>query len=308
MALTARLADYVIATKMTLETPGMTQRVEALKYYTVGIGYPKPYAQYSDRVVAPPAGSDLIEEWEFYNGLAKRLGVSLKMGQKYGFGKYDEAPLLIIDMDKSDNLTTEGLYEKICENGRFSLDEVRRYPHGHIFEVDEVVQAKDPGCEDRLDVGNGTMMAELEQVHGFDFAAEHGDGDYPFRLISRRSNNFLNSVGRSLPGQKLSRGKPYNPLFVHPDDLTELGLKPGETVTITSRHDRIPSIVEADETVRRKVVAMYHCFGGLVEEDGKFADLGSNVGRLTPSDVEYDPISGIPRMSNIAVSISPGWT
>ena len=73
---------------------------------------------------------------------------------------------------------------------------------------------------------------------------------------------------------------------MHPDDLAELGLKSGEAVTITSRHDRIPTIVEADETVRRKVVAMYHCFGGLVDEDNEFLRLGSNVGRLMPADIE----------------------
>lgn len=308
MALTARLADYVIATKMTLETPGMTQRVEALKYYTVGIGYPTPYAQYSPRIVPPPPGSDLIEEREFYNGLGKRMGLSLTMGVKYGFGKFDEAPPVVIDMAQNDNLTTEGLYEKICENGRFKLEEVRQYPHGHIFEVNDTVQAKDADCDERLDVGNGHLMAELDAVLAFDFEAEHAASDYPFRLISRRSNNFLNSAGRSLPGTRLSRGKRYNPLFMHPQDLTELGLKSGETVTITSRHDRIPSIVEADETIRPKVVAMYHCFGGLIEEDGAFVEQGSNVGRLTPTDIEYDPISGIPRMSNIAVSISSGWS
>ena len=307
MALTARLADYVIATKMTLETPGMTQRVEALKYYTVGIGYPRPYAQYSPRVVAPPPDSDLIEEWQFYNGVAGRMGLGLTMGIKYGFGRFDEAPPTIIDMSKYDNLTTEGLYEKICEKGRFTLDDVRRYPHGHIFAVDEVVAQKDPDCIDRLDVGNAHMMAELAQVRAFDFETEQSDGAYPFRLVSRRSNNFLNSAGRSLPGEKLTRGRSYNPLFMHPQDLTDLGLRPGDTVTIASRHDRIPSIVEPDETMLPKVVATFHCFGGMVEEDHDFASQGSNVGRLIPADREYDPISGIPRMSNIAVSISPGW-
>ncbi|MEJ5978911.1 molybdopterin-dependent oxidoreductase [Novosphingobium sp. PS1R-30] len=308
MALTARLADYVIATKMTLETPGMTQRVEALKYYTIGIGYPKPYAQYSPRIVAPPPDSDLIEEWEFYNGVAKRMGLGLTMGIKYGFGRFDEAPPTIIDMAKSDNLTTEGLYEKICEKGRFTLDEVRRHPHGHIFEVNETVAPKDPDCRERLDVGNAHMMGELAQVRAFEFQTEHADQAYPFRLISRRSNNFLNSAGRRLPGEKLTRGKAYNPLFMHPQDLTELGLQAGDTVTITSRHDRIPSIVEPDETMRRKVIAMYHCFGGLVEEDDGFETHGSNVGRLTPADRQYDAISGIPRMSNIAVSVSRGWS
>jgi anaerobic selenocysteine-containing dehydrogenase len=307
MALTARLADYVIATKMTLETPGFTQRVEALKYYTIGIGQSRPYAQYSPRIVDPPHGSDLIEEWEFYNGIGKRMGHELKMAMKYGFGDFDEAPLLVIDMAKNDNMTTEGLYEKICENGRIPLDEVRKYPHGHIFDIDATVQPKDPGCLARLDVGNAYMMDELSRVRALDFEAEHAESRHPFRLVSRRSNNFLNSAGRNLVGTKLNGGKPYNPLFMHPDDLAELGLRSGDTVTIASPHDRIPGIVEADGTLRRRVVSMYHCFGGKIDEDANFRQSGSNVGRLTPNDREYDPISGIPRMSNIAVSISPGW-
>ncbi len=90
--------------------------------------------------------------------------------------------------------------------------------------------------------------------------------------------------------------------------MVELGLTRDCTVTIASRHDHIPAIVEPDATLRRKVVAMHHCFGGMAEEDDDFAQLGSNVGRLMPTDYEYDPISGIPRMSNIAVAIASGWT
>ncbi|RYE69891.1 MAG: molybdopterin dinucleotide-binding protein [Rhizobiaceae bacterium] len=307
MALTARLADYVIATKMTLETPGMTQRVEALKYYTIGIGYPVPYAQYSPRIVAPPQGSDLIEEWQFYNGLARRMGLGLTMGVKYGFGKYDEAPPTVIDMARADNLTTEGLYEKICENSRFPLDKVKQHPHGHIFEVEATVVPKEEDCVDRLDVGNPHMMAELAEVASFDFVSEQAGPEYPYRLISRRSNNFINSVGRTLPGTKLTKGKAFNPLFMHPEDLKDLGIQSGDAVTVSSRHDRIPMIVETDQTIRRGIVATYHCFGGLVDEDENFASSGSNVGRLTPADREYDPISGIPRMSNIPISIAAGW-
>jgi anaerobic selenocysteine-containing dehydrogenase len=190
MALTARLANYVIATKMTLETPGMTQRVEALKYYTVGIGYAVPYAQYSPRIVDSPAGSDLIEEWEFYNGIGKRMGYGLKMGMKYGFGEFDEAPPLVLDMQENTSLTTEQLFEKICANGRVPLEEIRKYPHGKIFKIDETVQPKDIGWAARLDVGNDHMMRELDDVLSYDFASEHSDPDFPFRLISRRSKQL----------------------------------------------------------------------------------------------------------------------
>ena len=40
---------------------------------------------------------------------------------------------------------------------------------------------------------------------------------------------------------------------------------------------------------------MHHAFGGLPAEDSEVRDRGSNVGRLVPTDVDYDPITGMPR-------------
>jgi anaerobic selenocysteine-containing dehydrogenase len=305
MSLTSRLADYVIATRMTLETPGMTQRSEALKYYTTAVGFSVPYAQYSPRIVAPPPGSDLVEEWQFFHGLAKRMDFDLIFGVHYGFGAFKEAPPVQIPVGRNDTPTTEEIYAGICAKARIPLDEVRKHPHGQLFPCNELVQEKDADCRDRLEVSNPYMMNELAQVLAYDFAADQGDAAYPFRLIPRRSNNFHNSSGTQL--RKLHRGKRYNPAFMHPEDLAELGLQAGDRITLRSRHDHIPSIVEADASVRRKVIAMHHAFGGLVGEDHKYLEQGSNVGRLVPDDVQYDPISGIPRMGNIPVSVSSGW-
>jgi anaerobic selenocysteine-containing dehydrogenase len=305
MSATSRVADYVIATMMTLETPGMTRGIEASKYYAIGNGFTVPYAQYSPRIVNPPAGSDLIEEWEFFHGLAKRLGLDLCYTSHFGFGPAQEAPPLKVDLRKEDELTTEELFAKMCANSRIAFDEVRRHPHGRVFDVEEIVGEKDPGWTERLDVGNAYMMSELAEVAACDFRAEHEIPGYPFRVVPRRANNFVNSVGPNLA--KLHQGKPYNPAYMHPQDIAELGLQPGDAVTVRSRHDYIPSIVEADETLRRKVIAMTHAFGGLIEEDDKFATQGSNVGRLVPNDVEYDAITGLPRMGNIPVKVTPGW-
>lgn len=302
MSLTSRLADYVIATRMTLETPGMTQRSEMLKYYTSGIGFTKAYAQYSPRIVVPPPGSEVTEEWEFFHGLAKRLGHDLTLSTYYGFGAFMEAPPMHIPVRQGDSPTTEQLYEAMCATARIPLDEVRRHPHGQVFNADVFVQEADADCTARLDVGSDHMMAELAQVCAFDFAGEQGDRDYPFRLIPRRANNFINSTGLGL--DILNKGKRHNPTYMHPDDIAELGLVSGDPIRIASRHDSIPSIVEADATLRRKVLAMHHAFGGLVEEDGRVAELGSNIGRLIANDVDYDAITGIPRMGNIPVSIS----
>ena len=306
MSLTSRLADYVVATRMTLETPGMTQRSEALKYYTTGIGFSPPYAQYSPRIVNPPPGSDVIEEWQFFHGLAKRLNLDLSMMVNFGFGAFAEAPPVEIKVRASDKLTTEDIYARICATSRVPMEQVRQYPHGKIFDVHEVVRERDAECRDRLDIANRYMMDELARVSSFDFLTERENGDYPFRLIPRRSNNFINSSGLGVA--RLHRGTRYNAAFMHPQDLADLNLTTGDRVTIRSPHDFIPSIVEADDTVRRKVIAMHHCFGGLVDEDHKFIDQGSNVGRLVANDLQYDSITGIPRMGNIPVSVTPGWT
>ena len=278
MSATSRVADYVIATKMTLETPGMTRGCEAAKYYAIGNGFTVPYAQYSPRILDPPPGSDLIEEWEFFHGVAKRMGLDLCLTLHFGFGPMQEAPPLKIELRKEDTLTTEELFARMCVNSRIPFGRVRSHPHGQIFEVEAIVGEKEPGWTERLDVGNAHMLKELAEVAAFEFRSEHETPDYPFRLVPRRANNFVNSVGPSL--SKLHRGRPYNPTYMHPDDIAELGLRPGDAITIRSRHDFVPSIVEPDETLRRKVIAMTHAFGGLIEEDHKFATQGSNVGRL----------------------------
>ncbi len=114
----------------------------------------------------------------------------------------------------------------------------------------------------------------------------------------------MNSSGINLSA--LNRGKPYNPAYMHPDTLAALGLESGAAVTVTSPHDRIPCVVEADDTLRRDVISMHHAFGGFPTEDGEYRDRGSNVGRLVPTDAEYDPITGMPRQANIPVRIVVG--
>ena len=51
------------------------------------------------------------------------------------------------------------------------------------------------------------------------------------------------------------------------------------------------------------VISMTHCFGVAPDEDADLESTGSNTGRLTPVDREYDPYTGIPRMSAIAVNV-----
>src|SRR5262249_22557942 len=67
MSLTAQLAHYVIAPRSSLETPGYTLLSDLLLFYGTGVaGFSEGAAQYTPAVADPPAGSDLIEDWELY--------------------------------------------------------------------------------------------------------------------------------------------------------------------------------------------------------------------------------------------------
>lgn len=305
MSLTSRLADYVIAPMMQMETPAMTMGSELIKYYTSGTGIPAPYAQYTDRVLDPPAGSDLIEEWQFFLGLAKRMGLELWFVNFFGGGggRFMESPPIVLPMNADTELTTEELFAQMCSTSRIPFEEVRRHPHGRVYDVHEVVQERDPGCTARLDVGNADLLGELGDVLAED-AAEVPDGNYPYRMISRRHNNYMNSSGTNLA--VLQRGKPYNPVFMHPDAMAAIGVQSGDLVTVTSPHDFILGVVEADDSLRGDVVAMHHAFGGLPSEDTEVRERGSNIGRLIPTDSDYDRITGLPRQSNIPVAVTPG--
>jgi anaerobic selenocysteine-containing dehydrogenase len=85
--------------------------------------------------------------------------------------------------------------------------------------------------------------------------------------------------------------------------MAVLGLQNDDVVTVRSRGGSVIGIVESDETLRRGCITMTHGFGGhgLEAEGNPYS--GSNVNLLISTDENLDPISGIPRMSNVPVAI-----
>ncbi len=307
MTATAKLSHYVIASKLTLETPGTTQILEALKYVGHSRGLDQPYARYAPKIVDPPAGSDVVEDWEFYFRLAQRMGLSLKIANVYGMGQHIEAPAEITSLNMENSPTTDELLELMHKASRVPLSEVKKYPHGHVFEeVQEAILSRSPSHTARLDLGNTIMMAELDEVLSESVppgvAGDIQSDAYPFLLIPRRMNQFVNSHGRNNP--KLAGSKPYNPAYMHPSDLERLGIASGEIVRIQSQHGEILGIAEADRSLRPGLVSMAHCFGVNPDEVQDPRKDGGSVARLLRADCEYDPITGIPRMGALPVAIA----
>lgn len=303
LSATAELADYVIAPMLSFEAPGMSHSVETLKYYGFGLGTPRPWAQYAPRIVDPPQGSEVIEDWLFFQGLAKRMNIDMKIMTSFRAGPHSEGASLFMEIDHDNPPRTEEILEDMTRTSRVSLEEVKRNPHGRLYdEIDERVLPRENGNKDRLQLGAKYIVDWLRKIREEDYLAMRQDEEYPFLLVSRRANNFLNSIGRT--SEMLSKGQGFNPVFVHPDDLEGLDLTAGDRVLITSSYDSIPAIVEADETLRRGVVAMHQAFGGQPDEDRRFREIGSNTNRLMSADCEYDEVTGIPRMGALPVAIS----
>ncbi|MGE0409257.1 MAG: molybdopterin-dependent oxidoreductase [Amphiplicatus sp.] len=299
MSATARRADYVIAGPMALEAPYTTYLAEMVKYIGPVRGMEIPWAQYAPALLGAPEGSDVVAEHAFFFRLAKKMGLQLHWANIQSIGKHEESPTRTGAFDMNHEPSLDEMWELLTIDARIPLSEVKKYPHGKIFDLDVRVENRDPGCADKLQLGDPMMMQELAAA----YAEENSSlkSAFPFQLVNRRLNHYNNSQLISLPS--FYKRKPYNPLYVHPDDMRELGLVEGRTARLHSKSGSALAVVETDPTLRRGVVAMSHGFGGMgaeSEADPRIA--GTNVNLLISQD-EADPITGLPRMSAIPVSI-----
>ena len=277
MTETARLADYVIAPTLALERPDDTRGYE--HYYSA------PFAQYTPALLERPGG--VIEDWEFFFYLASEMGLTLQIGRST-FAPGDRKP------------TSDEMLERYAAHGRITHDELRRYPHGRVFEElePERVLPASEGSAGRFEICPPDVSAELAALLG-----ESGTtgARRPYRLIVRRARETMNSLGRRLPG--LSR-HPYNPCFMHPDDLSALGAASESVIRLTSDNGSIHAIAEPDPTLRRGVVSMTHGYGDLPSEDVDPRRHGSNPARLLSITKGLQPINLMPLMSAVPVDVT----
>jgi anaerobic selenocysteine-containing dehydrogenase len=294
MTPTAELADYIIASPLTLEVPGVTHKVESLKYIGVSRGYEVPFAQYTPKVVEQPAGSDLMDDWEFFYRMAQRMELQLDWINVHGLGKHVESPPDSMKFDMTRVPTGDELIELACLNSRIALDEVKKYPHGHVFDqANLLIAPRDPDHTARLELGDALMMDELRQLC---IETRLARDEYPYLLVCRRANNFMNSVGQ---GEHL-----YAPACMNSADLQALAVEAGNIIRITSCHGTMYARVAIDDGLRAGVISVSHGFGMRVRDGQHDPHHGAHsVTRLINMD-EVDPISGIPRMSAIPVAVA----
>lgn len=272
MSDTARLADYVIAPTMVYERPDHTLLMEFF--------FAQPFAQYTPRLVVPPAG--VIEDWQFFFRLAAASGHPLKFAGRI--------------LDPAAPPTSEELLAMFAERGRMPMDELVSARRGVVASPNEkTVGAPTPGADERrLDLCPDDVSSEIAAALGKSSVSVQ----FPMRLTVRRMRELMNSLGREIDG--LSRSG-YNPAHVHPQDLEGLGVDHGDIVRIRSEHGRIRAVVHTDPTVSPGTVSMTHCWGDS-DTDSDPRLVGSNVNDLTGYH-RVQSINAMPTMTAVPIAI-----
>lgn len=275
MSATAEMADYVLAPKLTLEREDVTLLAD---YW-----YEKPYSQYSKAVV--DTEQDVIEEWEFYWGLAKRMGLEVKIKNQ------------IIPNDRKPSKFE--LLQAITKGSRADLSFLRDNPGGHIFEDMAVeVQPAPATATGRFKLFPVGVSEEFQALK----ESTEDEESFTHQLIGFRSKYVLNSFGRSLPAIVAKSGT-TNPAHIHPDDLVTLNISDDSEVVISSRHGSIPAIVKANNQIKPGVIAMHHCWGVAPGQQAPVREVGSNTNLLVSGDEQLQKFTGMTRSSTIPINI-----
>lgn len=280
MSVTAELADYILPPFMQYERPDLP-----FWLYEYMIYQDEPWTRYTPAVAAPPAGSELVDDWYVFWSLARRLGTTID---------YLGAPL-----DMANPPTTDALLALAARHAPVSFAEIRRHPRGLAVDpVAQFAEPADPEWAGRFAVMPADVRAELADA----LSDTDDDPRFPFRLAVRRLRETFNSVGRDLPG--IRKRVPYNRAYVNPGDLAAIGAVAGSEVEISSANGTIVAVAEPDPTLRSRVVSVPHGFGGLPDaasnrgyyEDGVSAN-------LLLDDTVRETINAMPRMTAIRVSL-----
>ncbi len=278
---TARLSDYVIASPLYLERPDTTTLTD--QWFT------EPFAHYTSAMVNPPDG--VRPEWEFFWGLAKRLGKQLNLAG---------GP---IDMETKPS--GDELLDLITKGSRVHLDEIRSKDGGSPFEdPGERVLPRDPQTSSKFAAGHEDVLRDLAEVRSEHFGEAggyRGDDAYSHRLISRRHLELFNSTGQELA--ELRAELPINAAYMNELDLRGMGVESGSLIEITSNRASIRTVVQATDEVGPGVISMAHAWGDTPEHDDRVREIGGNTNRLITVERDYDPVSGIPMMTAIPVNV-----
>jgi anaerobic selenocysteine-containing dehydrogenase len=282
---TARLADYVIPSALSLERPDVPTNVDRW--------FEDPYVMYTPAILAPDPA--MVDEAGLYVELARRMGLTL--------------PLPGGEVTPDMRLSADELLELCYPFTRVPWAEMRSQDGAVIRpELVMTVAPADEDCTARFQLVPDGLTVELDEVrrelNSYGSLAGYDPHVHTHRMASRRLKAVFNSSGREIEALRAKEGTSY--AHAHPDDLARWGVRDGELVEIASPRSSIRTVVKASTDIKPGTISMAHSWGDLPGEAGPPADpfvLGDTTGRLSDCATGYDPITGLPVMSAIPVTV-----
>jgi len=275
---TGEYADYILPAADWLERPECNLSANGMQ--------PRPFLMSVDRVVEPRF--ERRDDWWIIARLQQELGIPSALDR--------EDPDLL------------GRARKIASRIGLTLEEIREMPgQSALLELpdrDAFYQTVVFHPEGKVDCCPSLFDDAIARCRKL-FAELQNEGEDAFKLISLRTNYMHNSNLANMPALKRRRHG-LNPLHMHPEDLSALGLGEGDRVAIANSFGRIESPVTADETLRRGVVAMAHGYGharsfGLRNAR---AEPGANVNALMPVGAgSHEPLSNMAHLTGVSVKV-----
>ena len=285
MNATGAAADYVIASSQPFERHEISIPGDSL--------FPLPFVQYTEPVVEKPAG--LIHDWEFFWGIAARMGVPLTFKYwNYGLN-FADIPLGL-PLSASAKPDPEDLCRFLCSESAVPFDEIKASPGGvrPKSEPRQVLPARDG--TGRLALCPPDVAGELAAL-----AVQVPEAGFAFLLTSRRILHALNGAFRH--SRETRRRYPVNYAYMNPDDMREAGIGDGDRIELASAYGTVQTLARSEDRLRRGVISMSHMFGPLIGSGDPVADGGANVGQLTSLSEHLQPINFMPRFSAIPVNV-----
>lgn len=281
MTMTAELAHYVLPPTLQYE------RADLPIFIYENLVSPVPYTRYTPAIAKPPDGAEVCDDHLYFFGLAQRLGVRLRH-----FG---------VELDGDEPQSTDELLALAARHAPIAFDALRRAERGVLLDAEPAfVLPGDPASPHRFALMPQDVAAELADVAG----RGAPPAGFHYRLAVRRLRDGLNSAGLSLPSIKARL--PFNPLFMHPDDLRAEGLAEGDRVRVASPHGEVEARVAADPELRRGVVTLVHGFGRLPGAGARerYDEAGVAVNALLSLAPESrESINAMPAMSGIPIAV-----
>jgi anaerobic selenocysteine-containing dehydrogenase len=116
----------------------------------------------------------------------------------------------------------------------------------------------------------------------------------------RRSYN-ANQIFRT---PRWRKDDPDGALRIHPQDIAQLGAKDGGWMKVETPVGSLTVRIEADDSLRRGVVALPHGYGQAYPTGETRCTIGPRLNQITASDY-CDPIAATPYHKNIPVRLRP---